>query len=132
MSTIFNLQSGEIVVVGNISYEFFSNNYDVAQLGFTEKNFDIDTETLSFDSGEIVAGKKPTPPIDILFYARELRQPLLSGSDYTQTVDAPITNEKKLEWQSYRQKLRDFPADVQSRAYTTKKEILEFLPSPPE
>ena len=35
----------------------------------------------------------------------------LRQSDWTQTVDAPLTTEKKEEWATYRQQLRDFMAD---------------------
>ncbi|MEI6133022.1 MAG: phage tail assembly chaperone [Bacillota bacterium] len=35
---------------------------------------------------------------------------LLSDSDWTQLVDAPITYTKKLEWREYRQALRDLLA----------------------
>lgn len=34
----------------------------------------------------------------------------LRDSDWTQTVDAPLTAEKKEEWATYRQALRDFPS----------------------
>lgn len=35
----------------------------------------------------------------------------LRQSDWTQTVDAPLTADKKEEWATYRQQLRDFMAD---------------------
>jgi hypothetical protein len=38
---------------------------------------------------------------------RTQRNELLSQSDWTQGVDSPLTPEKKAEWASYRQQLRD-------------------------
>lgn len=39
---------------------------------------------------------------------REERNRLLSQSDWTQTVDAPLTAQSKEAWATYRQALRDF------------------------
>ena len=39
------------------------------------------------------------------------RRYLLLYSDWTQSVDAPLSDEKKAEWRVYRQALRDFPAN---------------------
>ena len=42
---------------------------------------------------------------------------MLDSSDWTQTIDSPLTDTKKLEWQTYRQELRDLPAtysDIES------------------
>ena len=41
---------------------------------------------------------------------RQERNALLSGSDWTQLADSPLTDSKKQEWATYRQALRDFPA----------------------
>jgi hypothetical protein len=40
---------------------------------------------------------------------RAERNAKISGSDWTQLDDSPITNAKKLEWATYRQALRDIP-----------------------
>ena len=37
------------------------------------------------------------------------RNQRLVSCDWTQTLDAPLTQEKKVEWATYRQALRDFP-----------------------
>ena len=44
---------------------------------------------------------------------REKRNGLLFASDWTQTVDAPLTAEKKAEWAAYRQQLRDLMANIE-------------------
>lgn len=48
---------------------------------------------------------------------RQKRDSLLINSDWTQTIDSPLSDTKKLEWQTYRQQLRDLPAtykDIES------------------
>ena len=39
---------------------------------------------------------------------RAVRNSYLSGTDYTQLPDAPFTEEEKIEYQEYRQYLRDY------------------------
>jgi len=41
---------------------------------------------------------------------RNARNVFLKGSDWTQTVDAPLTDEQRAAWATYRQALRDAPA----------------------
>jgi len=42
---------------------------------------------------------------------RKLRNTYLTQSDWTQIKDAPLTEEQKAEWFTYRQALRDIPAN---------------------
>mgnify|MGYP003314823416 CR=1 FL=1 len=42
-----------------------------------------------------------------LIALRQLRQRYLQESDWTQMPDSPLSEEKKTEWQTYRQALRD-------------------------
>lgn len=35
----------------------------------------------------------------------------LKNSDWTQAIDSPLTDSKKTEWATYRQALRDLPAN---------------------
>ena len=60
-------------------------------------NWSLDTERLHID-------------------IRSIRNDLLLKTDFTQVADAPLTTEKKAEWATYRQELRDFmenvPADL--------------------
>jgi hypothetical protein len=44
---------------------------------------------------------------------REKRNGLLFASDWTQTLDTPLTTEKKAEWTAYRQQLRDLMANIE-------------------
>ena len=38
---------------------------------------------------------------------RKQRNVLLAESDWTQAIDSPLSESKKVEWQTYRQELRD-------------------------
>jgi hypothetical protein len=63
------------------------------------------------DTGEMV---EPTPQRDEPIYhmgaMREHRDKLLLGCDWTQASDSPLSDEKKAEWATYRQQLRDLPS----------------------
>jgi hypothetical protein len=41
-----------------------------------------------------------------------VRNGLLAASDWTQSPDSPLTEAKKQDWASYRQTLRDLPANT--------------------
>ena len=41
---------------------------------------------------------------------RNERDALLAASDWTQANDSPLSNDKKIEWASYRTLLRNLPA----------------------
>ena len=53
---------------------------------------------------------------------RNERDYLLKQSDWTQMPDSPLTEEKKQEWQTYRQALRDLPqtVDINNIEFPTK------------
>jgi hypothetical protein len=48
---------------------------------------------------------------NVLEMLRIKRGQLLSESDWTQTLDTPLTDSKKAEWATYRQSLRDLPSN---------------------
>lgn len=41
---------------------------------------------------------------------RNERDALLAASDWTQANDSPLSNDKKIEWATYRTALRDLPS----------------------
>lgn len=41
---------------------------------------------------------------------RAQRDAFLASSDWTQTLDAPLTDDQRAAWATYRQQLRDAPA----------------------
>jgi hypothetical protein len=59
---------------------------------------------------------------------RRLRNMMLAGTDWTQFIDSPLTDEKKVEWSTYRQALRDLPSQ-----YIDETNIDNVVfPTPPE
>ncbi len=47
------------------------------------------------------------------------REALLTASDWTQSPDSPLSDTKKQEWATYRQSLRDLPANTTDPANPT-------------
>ena len=45
---------------------------------------------------------------------RRQRQQWLNDTDWTQVPDSPLSDTKKAEWATWRQAMRDFPANVGS------------------
>tara|TARA_R100000742_G_C4276282_1_gene97242 strand:+ start:1982 stop:2395 length:414 start_codon:yes stop_codon:yes gene_type:complete len=54
----------------------------------------------------------PTPLSEYYEQVREKRNKKLTGSDWTQYTDSPLDSTKKTEWATYRQALRDLPANL--------------------
>ena len=49
--------------------------------------------------------------MDVNFLFRLERNRRLANCDWTQSNDSPLTSDKKTEWATYRQALRDLPAN---------------------
>lgn len=65
---------------------------------------ELDLSTTPFTVRKANNKGTPTPSAD----AKALRNAKLTECDWTQGVDSPLTDAKKLEWATYRQALRDF------------------------
>jgi len=50
--------------------------------------------------------------MDVNFLFRLERNIRLTESDWTQSSDSPLSSDKKTEWATYRQALRDLPAST--------------------
>jgi len=85
--------------------------------------YKINLETLEVESQE-----NPFATFDINKWMRERRNNLLKQSDWTQGDDSPLSDSKKTEWQTYRQALRDVPANNTSA--TVREDIT--WPTKPE
>jgi len=70
---------------------------------------DVDQRWESTDGGTTFTAPDETPPMSDV---RSLRDSYLKGSDWTDLNNAPLTAEKVAEWQTYRQVLRDLPANT--------------------
>ena len=55
----------------------------------------------------------------ILEILRSSRNAVLAKSDWTQAADSPLSDAKKAEWATYRQALRDLPANTSDPANPT-------------
>ena len=51
--------------------------------------------------------------INVADYIRGMRNEALAECDWTQAADSPLSDEKKAEWATYRQALRDLPSIAQ-------------------
>ncbi len=60
---------------------------------------------------------------------REIRTSSLFQSDWTQTADSPLSDSKKAEWVTYRQALRDFPANIASDITLMEQLVWPTAPS---
>ena len=72
--------------------------------------------TYSSDLYKIVSGSPVELDVSGVVQStiRSERKLLLEESDWTQAVDSPLTDTKKTEWATYRQALRDLPANNSS------------------
>ena len=104
--TIYNLESGEIL---------YSTTTDtpIDVMGLQEGEGII---TGNYQSNEhiIVDGKPVIRTDNVLEILRPNRDSLLSESDWSQMSDSPLSASKKAEWATYRQALRDLPANNSS------------------
>ena len=68
------------------------------------------------DAYKIVDGNAQAYTPNFLNRLRKKRNYLLQQSDWTQGNDSPLSTSKKTEWATYRQTLRDLPANNSSAA----------------
>ena len=65
----------------------------------------------TYDKSKFTAPPEPTPTDeDLAFFARKSRDMLLQQSDWTQSRDVTLSNDNA--WKTYRQALRDLPANT--------------------
>jgi hypothetical protein len=90
------------------SIEYINVDYDNLVANSVERNSEVpdDIASLSAEDLEnlILESHKN--------FIRQERDRRLAESDWTQTNDSPLSNEKKTEWQTYRQELRDIISTI--------------------
>lgn len=65
------------------------------------------------ENGYPIAADQPPPDPELAMQLlRDRRARLLRQSDFTQVPDAPLTEEQRAAWATYRQALRDLPETV--------------------
>ena len=127
--TIYNSKTG--IILRNVS-EMGDDIYKNVKAGegyvegsySTDNYIIVDGEPVAKEATVISEQNKKQAQIDLTAQ----RNYLLQGSDWTQVIDNPLTDAKKIEWQTYRQTLRDLPT-----AYTDIESIEEVIfPTKPE
>tara|TARA_R110000851_G_scaffold50824_1_gene121286 strand:+ start:1087 stop:1485 length:399 start_codon:yes stop_codon:yes gene_type:complete len=127
--TIYNLETG--IILRNVS-EMGDDIYKNVKAGegyvegsySTDNYIIVDGEPVAKEATVISEQNKKQAQINLTAQ----RNSLLQGSDWTQVIDNPLTDAKKIEWQTYRQTLRDLPT-----AYTDIESIEEVIfPTKPE
>jgi hypothetical protein len=120
--TIYNTTSGKILrVVGTTNIEiqlekdesYLEGSYDDTKYYIEEGNlveipakpndyhyFNYDTKQWVENTNKLIS--------DIMIKRRNL----LTASDWTQLPNGPLTEQRKLEWQTYRQQLRDITSQA--------------------
>ena len=110
---------------GFYTEEIHGNNIPTPNIQLTESQW---LEANSFRC-KVVNGEHTQNPIteqellDVKYTRfRSERDFLLKESDWTQFNDSPLSAEKKAEWATYRQALRDLPntVDINNIVYPTK------------
>ena len=124
----YDTSSGKIVSCRNISDANLAKNLELAPgcayiNGTVPNNRDykINLETLAIE--------QVAPTFDLTEWVRTRRTIKLNASDWTQGADSPLSDSKKAEWQTYRQTLRDFPANLNG-SWTTRDDVV--WPTEPE
>lgn len=118
--SIYNISTGLIHTQGQSSLDDISDIILNSGDGILEGKHDRATQ-------KIVDGVAVSHTPDFWKKVRRSRNLLLTESDWTQVADTPLTDSKKAEWVTYRQTLRDLPANNTS---ATSIDDVTF-PTPP-
>jgi len=95
---------------GEIEFNDGSLNQIIDELGIYEQAIvTFHEEKQRLENERIVAEIAFEESRDYSEELRYIRNQYLFDSDWTQFSDSPLLDDKKLEWKSYRQKLRELP-----------------------
>lgn len=98
---------------GEIEYNDGSPNERIEELGIFEQAVeDLNNEIVRIEQKQIADAEAAEAARDYWSELRTLRDQRLTESDWTQVFDAPLSEEQKVSWQSYRQALRDLPENI--------------------
>jgi len=99
---------------GEIEYTDGSLNERIEELGIYEQAIDTYNNEKQRIENEIISKSEAIEAArDYWEELRLLRNQKLSECDWTQILDVPLTEEQKIAWQTYRQALRDLPANIE-------------------
>ena len=110
---------------GFFTKEIHGDNIDVPNIELSEEQWkEALTGNFKVINGAHTYVAPPDNLEELKAYSilRSERNALLSYSDWTQIPDAPLSAEKKQEWQTYRQALRNLPqtVDINNIEFPTK------------
>jgi Phage tail assembly chaperone protein len=99
---------------GEIEYGDGSPNEKIEELGIYEQAVDtFNNEKQRLEDEEKAKAEATEAARDYWKEFRDLRNKKLTECDWTQTLDAPLTEEQKTSWINYRQELRDLPGNTE-------------------
>ena len=99
---------------GEIEYTDGSSNEKIEELGIYEQAVDtFNNEKQRLEDEKIAQAEALEAARDYWKELRSLRDRKLTECDWTQIADVPLTQEQKTAWATYRQALRDVPANTE-------------------
>lgn len=90
------------------SIEYVNTNYDEMVLNTIPNNSSVPEDIATLTSEELQSKILESHKN----FVRQERDRKLSECDWTQNIDSPLSDEKKTEWQTYRQVLRDIISTI--------------------
>jgi hypothetical protein len=94
---------------GFVEYIDLRENLKIEELGIYENAIEIyNLEIKRIEEEELEFEKS----IDYMERLRDIRDELLSATDWTQLLDSDISEEDRELWKIYRQQLRDLPENI--------------------
>jgi hypothetical protein len=98
---------------GEIEYSDGSPNEKIEELGIYEQATQVfNNEKQRLEDEEKAKAEATEAARDYWKEFRDLRNKKLTECDWTQTLDAPLTEEQKTAWKIYRQALRDLTKNI--------------------
>jgi len=104
--TTYKTATGEVLESGATNVQLSEIPLQEGQ-SIIEGIYDVETY-------KIIDGESVEQVVDFFPTIRIQRNELLKESDWTQSNDCPLSDSKKAEWVTYRQSLRDLPANNSS------------------
>jgi hypothetical protein len=99
---------------GEVEYTDGSPNERIEELGIYEQAVDtFNNEKQRLEDEKIAQAEALEAARDYWKELRSLRDRKLTECDWTQIADVPLTQEQKTAWGTYRQALRDLPANTE-------------------
>jgi hypothetical protein len=108
---------------------------EISSCGYTgpyyEPDYNRNTQELTWDSNNLEFVVEDFGQDYWMEVLRRRRTELLCECDWVMLPDAPLTQEQKIEWEEYRQNLRDLPNNVSLPLPTSEEEAALIFPIKP-